>query len=176
MQKFDMDTVDIPTSNGGSKFRYVPNGGYVCYITKVTDNPKGEYLEIEYEIGEGEYEGFAAETMERAGFCPLRFNRYHGEKSRGYFKKFTKDIESSNPGYKWDWNEQSLVHKYIGVVIQEQEKVNAKGYTNVYAKVDTTCSVGDIKAGNFKVPERLKAASSVTLTEIPATDNSGLPF
>ena len=41
------------------------------------------------------------------------------------------DSEESNPGYTWDWNEQSLVGKLFGGKFREEEYIyNGKIYTS----------------------------------------------
>ena len=48
---------DAEASNGGTDFKRLPPGGYVCTITKVTNYSQNEkpYLHIVYDIREGEY-------------------------------------------------------------------------------------------------------------------------
>ena len=42
-----------------------------------------------------------------------------------------QNIEKSNPGYTWDWNEQSLVGKLFGGKFREEEYIyNGKIYTS----------------------------------------------
>ena len=48
--------------NEGGSFGNLPEGGYVCVITKVTDKPDKEYLEIEYDIAEGDFAGWWSKT------------------------------------------------------------------------------------------------------------------
>ena len=49
------------------------------------------------------------------------FFRSYKESTIGFFKGFITAIEKSNPAYRWDWNEQGLKGKLIGIVLQEEE-------------------------------------------------------
>jgi hypothetical protein len=80
-------------------------------IRKAVDEPKGEYLALDFDIVEGKYKGYAAETAERAGFWPLNCRRYYGGKSIGFFKAFIEAVQNTNKNYKWNWDESTLVGK-----------------------------------------------------------------
>lgn len=55
-------------------------------------------------------------------------------------------IESSNPGYRWDWNEQGLIGKTVGISMQE-------GAFNdtVYTAIGRLETVDDIRQGRVGV-------------------------
>ena len=50
---------------------------------------------------------------------------------QGRFKGMLENIEKSNPGYVWNWDEQSLVGKLFGGKFREEEYIyNGKIYTS----------------------------------------------
>lgn len=170
----------IEESNGEFK-RLEPNG-YICQITHVEDVKEKEYLLIEYDIVYGDMKGYAKDTMERAGFNPCRVIRSYKDTAAGFFKNFIRCVEESNPNFKFDWNEQSLVKKYIGFILGEEEYRNKDGDVKVRLSVQKNATINDIKDGNFKIPtlKKLKddggQKEQATQTFIPATDDPGLPF
>jgi hypothetical protein len=168
---------EIEAQGNEESKRLVP-GGYVCRITSVTDNPEKQYLCIEFDICEGEYTGYGANMMERYGFTPLRMYRSYSEKAAGMFKGFIQDVEASNaPHYHWDWKEQSLVGRTIGVVLGEEEyrKNNGDVGTRFNVRTKTTAA---IREGKFKVPEKKTLpVEQPTATFTAFEDASGeLPF
>jgi hypothetical protein len=59
-------------------------------------------------------------------------------------------IEQSNPGYKWDWNEQGLKGKMIGLNVRnkEWEYNDQTGWTTEIGRLEC---VEDVKSGKAKV-------------------------
>lgn len=159
-------------------YESLPAGGYICRIKAVKEVPNkrsaGTHLEIMFEVDEGEYKGF----FERDYRNQNREDKFWGgiisqnipdetspkyEQQAGFFKRFIANVEESNPGYHWNWDEKTLVGRVIGVIFGEREKQSQRGtlYTATYA--DSIVSVEAIRSGNFKVPELKKltpAASS----------------
>ena len=103
-------------------------GGYCIEILAVKDVPmneqtgKGDYLKIDYDICHGEFAGYYTKQNEKfGGDWFANFIRSYKESAAGMFKHFINCVEESNAGYKWAWDEKSLVHKYVGVVLGEEE-------------------------------------------------------
>ena len=153
------------------------SGGYVCIIRKVTDDPKNQCLVIEYDIAEGPFKNYAADTAERAGFWPLDFMKSYKEKALGFFKAMIEAVEQTNNGFRWTWDEQKLVGKGIGMVLREEEYENRKGEVKIRIKPYAFCTAMDIRTGNFTVPE-IKTLDHVTATPTftDEEDTGVLPF
>lgn len=152
--------------------------GYVCIIRHVEDHPDKEFLHIEFDIAEGKFKGYAAETAERAGFWPLRCNRFYGQKGVSFFKAFIEAVEATNKGYRWDWNEQSLVGKGVGIVFREEEYVARDGSIRKSIAPFEFKTAAQIREGDFTVPEPKKIPAG-TIMPAPATfveDDTELPF
>lgn len=144
------------TEQQGGEFEKLPAGGYICKITAVEDLPDKEYLKIEFDIADGKYKGWFADTYQRANFWGGRLVRSYKETAKGFFKGFTTAVEQSNAGYKWAWDEKSLVGKMIGIVLAMEEYIGNDSTVKERLYVAQNRSVDAIKKGDFKVPE-LKA-------------------
>ena len=162
-------------------------GGYVCKIVNVVDMPlndegKGDYLRIEFDIAEGEFKGYYREQFVKwGGTWIASFIRSYKEKALGMFKHFTNCVEESNARYLWDWNEAGLRGKLIGLVLGEEEYINASGETKVKLAVKEIKNIEDIRKGNFKIPnlKKVENANLGSATQfVPIANNStdDLPF
>ena len=139
---------------GSSEFKQLPAGGYVAYITKVEDVPDRKYLKFEYDILGGEYADYASKFVERHGFNPLTFIRPYSDKAVGFFKGFISLIEKENHGFVWDWNEQNLLKRHIGVVLGEAEYRKRDGSIGTRLEVTKIVPCNDILMQKFTVPEK----------------------
>lgn len=127
-------------------------GGYTAKITRVEDDEQREFLKIEWEFVEGEFKGVNRETFVAFGFWPLSFVKSYKEKALRFFKGFKTAVENSNPGYSFNNDPQSLVGKFVGVVLGEEEYVTKKGDTKTRLYVAECRSGKAIHEGDFKIP------------------------
>ena len=168
---------DYETTQAAKDFSRLPAGGYVCIIKKVDDNDRGEYLYLEVDIAEGEWKNYAIDTQERAGFWPLKFYRNYGGKSLKFFKAFIEAVEETNNRFRWDWDEQKLVNKGVGIVFQEQEYENREGKVRTKLVPYTFTTAAKIREGDFQVPApRLLDHVTATPTFEEEEDEGELPF
>ena len=162
-------------------------GGYCIEILAVKDVPmneqtgKGDYLKIDYDICHGEFAGYYTKQNEKfGGDWFANFIRSYKETAAGMFKHFIKCVEESNAGYKWAWDEKSLVHKYIGVVLGEEEYQKKDGSVGTKLVVKDIKTTEQILKGEFKVPAIKKLAEMATTTLAPNFEEIGsmedLPF
>ena len=161
-------------------------GGYFCKITNVVDVPydektnKGDYLKIEYDFVEGDFKDYYKEAHEKfGGEWWAKFIRSYKEKALGMFKHFTNCVEESNSGYKWEWDEKSLIGKLVGLVLGEEEYEANDGSIKKRLYVKDIKTTFDIANKNYKVPElkRVERKENNTgFAPIPPADDSDLPF
>ncbi len=167
-------------AQGNDEYKRLVPGGYVCRITKVEDNPEKEYLYIEFDIAEGEYKRHGTQCLERNGFTPLRMWRSYSQKAAGMFKGFVQCMEQSNQNtFKWAWKEQELVGKFFGAVLGEEEYKKQDGNVGTRLNVVRTKTPADIRAGDFKIPEKklLKQEQAASSGFTAMNDDDGeLPF
>lgn len=158
--------------NSGGDFEKLPAGGYICKIKSVSDVPEKEYLKIEFDIADGKYKNWYADINKRTSKWYGNFIRSYKESATGFFKGFITAIEESNPGYKWNWQEQTLVGKWVGLVIAYEEYLNNDGDVRQRTYVAQNRSGQKIKAGDFTVPElkKLKQATKSSPSARPGFD------
>lgn len=163
--------------------RPVP-GGYAAKITHVEDVEDKEYLKIEWDFADGEFKGVNKETFTALGFWPYAFIRSYKDTALWFFKGFKTAVENSNNGYVFNNDPQSLVGKFVGVVLAEEEYVSKSGEVKTRLYVAEQRSGKSIREGDFKVPElkRLDASKlPQTAFSAPAPlpideDDGELPF
>lgn len=178
-----MRQVNLENVQEAGEFERLGAGGYVCKITKVTDVPvnentgKGDYLQIEYDIAEGEYKNYYKKLEESLDFWGGKYKVSYKEKALGFFKRMCSAVNKSNPGFVFDGgkqnrDEQTLVGKYIGMVLGEEEYIGNDGNKKTRLYIKTEKDIKDIRSGNFEVP-KLKKLEEKNKTMQSNTDANG---
>ena len=131
-------------------------GGHICKVleakteafTSQKDGKTYEQLIIKFDIeSPDEQAGFYANKFSEdaskdalnakwKGFHRISVPTDNSEefiKSR--FKAFTTSVEESNPGYKWNWEENTLVGKVFGGVFAFEEFTNQEGKTITMSRI-----------------------------------------
>ena len=141
-------------------------GGYVCRIKRayIRNNSYGDQLIVEFDIDEGEYKGYFEEDYKnntnpnrywRGVYKPFLPREDGSEKdswTKANFKAFITSVEHSNVGYMWDWDENSLANKRVGVIFRSEEW-SFSGKHGWTARAYRACSVDTIRTDSFRVPE-----------------------
>lgn len=149
-------------------------GGYIAKITKVEDKEDKEYLRIEWEFLEGEFKGSNQETFDAFGFWPLAFVKSYKEKALRFFKGFKTCVEVSNKNFVFKNDPQSLVGKYVGVVLGEEEYLSKKGDIKTRLYVAEVRSGKAIREGDYGIPELKKYVPTGTAAAPAPAANFGL--
>lgn len=145
-------------------------GGYILRIVqvKMAKSKSGrDMLILAYDIHEGEHTNFFSRMHERRkktnqeAKWPGRYFQLTDGDSMKFFKGLIDIIEKSNAGYKWDWNESSLVGKFIGGLFGEEEYLNQNNQITVSCKLQFVKTTGDIMNGNYIIPELKKMKSTL---------------
>ena len=134
-----------------NKIGSLPAGPYVAVIkgAKVTGQEPDQTLEIALDVSEGEYMDFFmkkynSDTERSKGQYDVRYkgifrlripnpdnqNSRYPESDLRQFNDAMFRIESSNPGYQWDWNEAGLAGKTVGINMQDRE-FNGNAFTRI---------------------------------------------
>ena len=177
----------------------LPKGGYIAKILDCKEESSAtgyNWLAISFDISEGEHKGHFAEqyranTNENKkwrgtynAFIPDEASQYY-EDNLNKFKTMIANIEESNPGYHWDWDESKLKGKEIGVIFGEKEFESENNGVIIITECRGIRSVDCIKDGKFKMPalKTLNGAPSVKstaqntgFTDMGAVDDDDLPF
>jgi hypothetical protein len=162
-------------------------GGYAIEIINVVDVPmdektgKGDYLKIDYDIFNGEFRGYYTKQNEKfGGEWFATFYRSYKDSAAGMFKHFTNCVEASNMGYKWAWDEKSLVGKFVGAVMGEEEYRKKDGSIGVRLVIKEIKTIDEIATGDFKIPALKKLKEDTAFSNAPkfeTLDNDDdLPF
>lgn len=158
-----------------SGFEKLSPGGYIVKILNVQDVPEKEYLKISFDIDDGEKKGFFTKAYKEDTREDKKwpnagsFIRSYKSTAASMFKGFTNAVENSNKGYTFDFNEESLKGKKVGIVVAEEQYQNQKGQVRVRTYVSAVRSVDTIKNGDFTVPE-LKKLDVTKTTNQPVND------
>jgi len=136
-----------------NKYVNITPGGYICRITGIKDYEQKEYLEIEYDIAEGENRGYYLNLFQKFNFWGARFIRSYKQTAIQYFKAFIDAVEASNKEYYFNFDERTLIGKYVGIVLGEEEYKNNNGEIKKRLYVHNIKTVKEIKEGKFKVPD-----------------------
>lgn len=175
-------------SYSGASSPRIPAGAYVARITEVKDVPldpatgKGQYLVINFDIAEGQYTGYYADQFTRWGGSWRGVARAsYKDKALNMFKGLTSAVEEANPGYQWEWDEQTLVGKKVGVTLGEEEYWNkSTNQLSTIVRQRGWCKVQDVHDGKVQTP-KLRTLSdaekaSYGVANAAPVDDNDLPF
>lgn len=168
----------------GGDFPRLTPGGYVGIIRKVNDNEKDQFIEVEYDIAEGDLKNIAVDSYERFGYWGYKFRVYYREKSLGFFKHFISAVEKTNPNFTFDFgNVNCLVKKGIGLVIGTRQYYGKDGTLKEAPDVQDYCTAAEIREGALpsspKVRPPKEGSAPVkqnVATDSFDTDDGDLPF
>ena len=145
----------------------LPVGAYVCKVKQVAvqQNSYGQVLCLLFDIAEGEHQGFyqryfasqtnATEKKWRGVirvWIPQDDGSDKDEKTKRAFKGMVTSFEESNTGYKWNWEETTLVGKTVGIIFRNEEW-EWQGNTGWTAKPLRCMSAQKVRNGDFTLPD-----------------------
>lgn len=190
-------------AKGMEDFKALPIGAYECIIrgAEVYKNPfnEKESFRVQVDIASGEYKGYFQRRFDNNTNSPktwdnnaTRYLAFQGD-NIAYFKGFITCVENSNPGYKWDWNEEKLTGKKIVGVFQYEEYENQEGKKNVKVRLNKFRSLDKLSEIEVSDSVRLLDGSYMSIDDynehkatasaeeifgssIVETDNGELPF
>ena len=171
----------------------LPKGLYTAGIkaVKVEGAEPDQRLVIRLEIINGDWAGYYTKRYQNDAASGGRFEaKYKGDyslqipdqanpKRQHYdwdYRSFNNAIwaiEDSNPGYHWDWNEQGLVGKTVGINVR-QGSYNGNPYTTI-GRLESTQMMAAGKCKLMKDMEPRGDATQVTTTTEMVVDEE-VPF
>lgn len=203
MKAFGNAYKNATPSIGGGDFRKLPAGGYIVEITGVKDEPNKEYLQVIYDIAEGEFKGYYADDWGKDhpyAHCMYKSYKTSGkspeeaDKVWGRFRGFIQCIDKSN-GTNFDMlyqgsepvNEQLLKGKRLGLIIGYEEYKTDRGEVRERTYVVANRSIdglqewlGKVAKGEAKLPELKKLKEEVApaspYPEFVGLKDSDIPF
>ena len=173
------------------EFETLPAGGYKCLIKKVVcekTQAGKEFLKIGFDIAEGEYKDFyqkkfdndtrSPEERKWSGIWKVFTEGYNPGTTNPKFKGLITSVEASNANFKFDFDEQKLVNKKIGLVFREEEFLGTDGLPHTAVKPFFAVSYD--KAEEAKIPNKKVLSDNQYDQAFDATasaaDNDDLPF
>lgn len=161
-----------------SEFATLVVGPQVCKIVNVNDNPDKECMCVEFDISEGDLKGYYGELHKAFPASRWRGFIYRSYKQTAakFFKAFITAVEKSNPGFKWDWDENKLVGKTVVVNFREEEYINKQNEKAVIIKGFEFRSLEALKAGEIKIAPRLCLDEDESAKAKPIAEDKDLPF
>lgn len=143
----------------------LPAGGYIVKIleAKEIESDYGNKLLLSFDIEEGEHKGFftanykaqTGEDKKWKGTYRLNIPKDDGSEQDGWAKRrfntMIVDIEESNPGYHWDWDESKLKGKIIGALFNNKE-YEFNGRHGFFTNCHSLIPAERIRSGKFEIP------------------------
>ena len=186
MKKFN----DYETTQSYSNSEKLPVGGYVLKVANVRyeegQNGNSDRIQLMFDIAEGDqkdffrkqYDAQTSEDKKWKGTVAIYVPTDDGSEKDGWTKKTFKTImenfEASNPGYAWNWDENSLKDKLIGgIFVDTYSVIDGKEIKYVSLAPKNIRTVDCIRNGNFKMPEAIyKNGATGNVSSSANTNNS----
>lgn len=149
----------------------LPADAYVCRIKQAkveqvqrTDGGFYERLSIAFDIEEGDYAGYFDEQYRSNAYGDRRWKGVFrqtipaddgsekDERTKSYFKGIITAIEDSNYGYKFNFDENTLSGKQVGIIFREEE-YDYNGHHGMMTKPFIMIDVKKVTTGDFTIPK-----------------------
>lgn len=173
------DNISAAHAGGGG---ILPSGAYVVVIQNAVDHPDEPkpYLTITFDIAEGEHAGkWANESPDNEWRHSFR-QYYNSDFGEQRLKAIFEAVEASNPGYRWNWQESTLVGKLCGFVIRHRLYTKKNGEDGTSLDLYDAVPVADVRAGNIVAPPdkddrdpAAVAAKAAAAAPVPASYGQG---
>lgn len=144
----------------------LPVGAYVCRVKQVSvqNTGYGDQLAVLFDIVEGEHKDYFSkdyngnQNADRKWrgvlrqWLPKDDGSDRDETTKRIFKGMVTAFENSNPGYRWDWNEASLVNRTVGIMFRNEEW-DYNGKHGWAARPFYAMSVDKVRSGDYSLPD-----------------------
>ena len=170
------------TSDGG--FTPLPAGPYVARIVNMVDNPSKEYVEVVYDIAEGEHADYYSDDWGKTHPYAHHFFLSYKDKALGMLKGRLEAISESNPGFDpfaaWDAGRTDIfIGRLVGINLQEEEYERNDGDIGTRMNVCQVISAQMVREGKVKAREKKSIAKKPSLSggssSVPVWDGQ-IPF
>lgn len=186
MRSFNWNAIQ---SSGDGGFTPLPAGPYVCRIVDAIDNSQREYVEVVYDVAEGEHAGYYSDDWGKSHPYAHHFFMSYKDTALGMLKGRLEAIAASNPGFDpfaaWDAGRLDIfVGRLVGINLQEEEYKRNDGDTGTRLNVCQVVPAQSVRDGKVK-PRTKKplsgrsssgSGSSSVYTASTATYAGPIPF
>ena len=166
-------------ANTAAPMEQIPAGAYVARI--LTAEEVNGFLVLKLDIAEGPYAGYYDKLYANAWADANGNKKWKGtyriripKEGTEYFEKdvvrFNGDmwlIMESNPGYEWNWEEDSLSWKLVGITIREAE-YDVNGYSGVTTEIGRLEKVSEVREGKTHAMRRRTLKNRPAVPAVPA--------
>jgi len=127
----------------------------VARIVGATDNAPREYVEIVFDIAEGEHAGYYSDEWGKAHPYAHHFFMSYKDSASGMLKARLEAIAASNPGFDpfaaWDAGRLDIfTNRLVGVNLQEEEYRRNDGDTGTRLNVCQVVDAQLVREGKVK--------------------------
>ena len=141
------------SSDGG--FTPLPAGPYVARIVNMLDNESREYVEVIFDIAEGEHAGYYSDDWGKSHPYAHHFFLSYKDSALGMLKGRLDAIAKSNPGFDPEaaWNAGRLdmfANRLVGINLQEEEYERNDGETGTRLNVCQVVDAQLVRDGKVK--------------------------
>ena len=152
MRSFNWNSIQS-SSDGG--FTPLPAGPYVARIVGMTDNESREYVEVVFDIAEGEHAGYYSDDWGKSHPYAHHFFMSYKDSALGMLKGRLEAIAKSNPGFDpfaaWDAGRLDIfANRLVGVNLQEEEYERNDGETGTRLNVCQVVDAQLVRDGKVK--------------------------
>ena len=177
----------------------LPVGAYICKIMNVKfvegENGNSDRIDVMFDIAEGDYKDFfkkqydanTSEDKKWKGKKSVYVPKDDGSEKDGWtkntFAKWTTNLEKSNPGYSWDWDENKWKNKSIGIVFGETGTV-FEGKQITFTEPRFPVCIDDVRAGSAPVAKFVakngyvenNGSTDTSFINVPDGSEEEIPF
>lgn len=147
------------TASSDSGFTQLPAGPYVARLVSLEDNEQKEYVEVVFDIAEGEHAGYYSDDWGQSHPYAHHFFMSYKDKALGMLKGRLQAIADSNPGFDPEaaWNAGRLdmfTNRLVGINLQEEEYKRSDGEVGTRLNVCQVVSAQNVRDGKVKPREK----------------------
>lgn len=141
-------------------FNRIKPGAYVATITEMTDVTSKEYVDMVFDIAEGDYKGHYSAKYYEGKPWSHDVKMSYKDSALGWLKGRLETIQACNPGFDpfaaWDADRLDMfIGRKVGVVLREEEywfrgnDNNEAGFKMGEARCYRLCTIEDVTSGKF---------------------------
>lgn len=180
----NINWTSVQASTDGA-FEKLPAGPYVVSIVSMEDYPMREYVELVYDIAEGEHRGYYSDDWGKSHPYAHHIFLSYKDRALGMLKGRLEAIQKSNPGFDpfaaWDAGNLALFNgKLLGVNLQEEEYKRNDGDIATRLNVCQVVPADKVRAGEVKARDvkRLEGATAqpAQTASVPGVFDGHIPF
>lgn len=147
------------TASGDGGFTPLPAGPYVARIVNMLDYESREYVEVVFDIAEGEHAGYYSDDWGKSHPYAHHFFMSYKDSALGMLKGRLEAIAKSNPGFDpfaaWDAGRLDIfANRLVGVNLQEEEYERNDGETGTRLNVCQVVDAQMVRDGKVKPREK----------------------